>query len=238
MLHIPSLPNCTYIEGLIYPNIQTHSQHLLTQQWTAKTHKLHLTKLYLNHTKLPPATKHSTPLTTFLTTRYIRSGIGYNPSNQFCTAIPLNQLIVARHVPTFHDLYAPPTIKCNLHPTICSHRNSTSPVPVYTDGSLMQHPPQLTHQPINTVTQIHSAVVFYNKQTAHLPWPQRLAIGIRIKFPISTFSSKYTAEILGALIASALPGNIHTHIYTDALGLVNSFYKTLTNNQNTVSIPN
>ena len=240
MLHIPSLPNCTYIEGLIYPNIQTHSQHLLAQQWTAKTHKLHLTKLYINHTTLHPATKHTIPLTTFLTTRYIRSGIGYTTTNQVCTAIPLNQLIVPRHVPTFHDLYAPPTIKCNLHPTICmewrSHSTSTSPVPVYTDGSLTQQPPQLTHQPINTVTQIHSAIVFYNKQTAHLPWPQRCAIGIRIKFPISTSSSNYTAEVLGASIASALPGNINTHIYTDALGLVNSFYKTLANNQTTVSI--
>ena len=242
MLHIPSLPNCTYIEGLIYPNTQTHTHQLLTHHWTTKPHNLHLTKLYLNHTTQTLATKHSIPLTSFLTTRYIRSGIGYNPTHQFCTAIPLKQLILPRLIPTFNELYAPPNLKCNLHSTICtewrSHTHSTSPVPVYTDGSLTQHPPQLTHQPINNVTQIHSAIVFYNKQTAHLPWPQRRVLGIRIKFPISTSSSNYTAEILGASIASALPGKITTHIYTDALGLVNSFYKTLTNNQNTVSILN
>ena len=91
-------------------------------------------------------------------------------------------------------------------------------------------------QPINNNTQIHSAIIFYNKQTAHLPWPLRKAIGIRIRFPITTSSNNYTAETLGASIASALPGKINTHIYTDALGLVTSFYKTLTTNQNTVSV--
>ena len=97
----------------------------------------------------------------------------------------------------------------------------------------MQSPPQLTHQPTNTAAKIHSSIIFYNKNTANLPWPQRTVTGIRIQFPLTTSSSNYTAEILGASIASALPGKINTHIYTDALGLVNSFYKTLTNNQNT-----
>ena len=242
MISIPSIPNCTYIEGLIHNNNSHQSQHLLIRQWMSTKKHSNTTKLHLNHTPLTHATKHSFPLTSFISIRYIRSGIGYNPTSQFCTAIPLRQLIVPRRIPTFNELYAPPTIKCNLHPIIRtewnSHRYSTSPAPVYTDGSLMQHPPLLTHLPINNITQIHSAIVFYNKQTEHLPWSQRTTIGIRIKFPITTSSSNYTAEVLGASIAAALPGKTNTHIYTDALGLVNSFYKTLTNNLNTVSVLN
>ena len=233
----------TYIEGLLHPNHQPNSQHLSIRQWIPNPKKSHTIKLQLNHATFTHAAQHSIPVTPFLTTRNIRSGIGYNYLTQYCTAIPLQQLIVPRYLPTFTNFYAPPTIQCNLHPTICSewnsHRYSSSPVPVYTDGSLTQPPPQLTHQPINNNTQIHSAIVFYyNKHTAHLPWHLRTAIGIRIRFPITTSSSNYTAEILGASIASALPGKTNTHIFTDALGLVNSFYKTLTSNQNTVSILN
>ena len=242
MLQIPSLPNCTYIEGLLHFNHQPNSQHISTRQWTPNSKKSHTIKLQLHHTTFTHATQHSIPVTPLLTTRYLRSGIGYNSLTQYCTTIPLQQLIIPRFLPSFTNLYAPPTIQCNLHTTICSewnsHRYSTTPVPVYTDGSLTQPPPQLTHQTINNNTQIHSAIVFYNKHTAHLPWQLRTAIGIRIRFPITTSSSNYTAEILGASIASALPGKTPTHIFTDALGLVNSFYKTITSNQNTVSVLN
>ena len=73
ILHIPSLSQYTYIEGLLHSTEQHLSQHLLIQNWMSNTKNLNHIKLHLAHNPLNHATHHSIPLTPLLTTRYIRS---------------------------------------------------------------------------------------------------------------------------------------------------------------------
>ena len=97
---------------------------------------------------------------------------------------------------------------------------------MYTDGSLIpaEESPTLTpHSPPKTVT---SAVVFYEKTNHPTQWHNRKVIALQIRLPTNTNSTNYTAEVLAATVATALPGQRETHIYTDALGLISSLAKT------------
>ena len=164
-------------------------------------------------------------------TLHIHSSIGHNTNEAYCQSTAIQQTIHPCHLPKFTEVYNPPEIQCNFHQSIIDSWNtypleSTTPIAVYTDGSLKteEQPTTLTpHSPPKTVS---SAVVFYEKITHPTPWQNRKVVAIQLRLPPNTNSTNYTAEVLAATIATALPGTKETHIYTDALGLISSLTKT------------
>ena len=168
---------------------------------------------------------------TLSTTRYIHSSIGYNTNEAYCQSHAIQQKIHPCHLPKFTEVYAPPEINCNFHPTIIESWNtypleSTAPIAVYTDGSLIPEEQQTTLTSHTPPTKVTSAVVFYEKTTQSTSWCNRKVIAIQIRLPTNTNSTNYTAEVLAATVATSLPGLKETHIYTDALGLISSLTKT------------
>ena len=135
------------------------------------------------------------------------------------------------HLPKFTEVYAPPQIQCDFHQSIIDSWNtypleSTAPIAVYTDGSLKTEEPPTTLTPHSPPKTVSSAIVFYERTTQPTPWHNRNVVAIKLRLPQNTNSTNYTAEVLAATIATALPGSKETHIYTDALGLISSLTKT------------
>ena len=231
MMKLPNKLHPVYIEG-IHRNPQSELITLRTQTWSLSCPPTTQRKplLSLPHSDATLISSHIIHPSIILTTRYIHSSIGYNNHQAYCKGTALQQRFLPCYLPEFHEIYAPPTINCQFHPAIIDSWNtysndSTMEIPVYTDGSLTPESPQLDISSPIPPKRVASAVVFFEKTHNKTKWHERNVISIQIIFPKSTHSTNYTAEVLVAAVASALPGEKQTHIYTDALGLITSLSK-------------
>ena len=225
-------PNPVYIEG-IHPAQSDQQFAIRTQTWTPRNpnHTQNIIHLCNPHSQSTSIATTTTQPSTYCTTRYIHSSIGYNPTEAYCQSTAIQQKIHPCQLPKFTEVYAPPQIKCDFHQSIIDSWNtypleSTTPIAVYTDGSLKTEEQPTTLAPHSPPRTVSSAVVFYEKTTHPTPWQNRNVVAIQLRLPPNTNSTNYTAEVLAATIATALPGSKETHIYTDALGLISSLTKT------------
>ena len=233
LIKLPNSP-ITYSEGILPPTSLSPNTQLYTRTWSLQNRRKRTHASLLHQPiPIPDVTVTTAPPTALTTQRYIYSALGFAPQHATYLAVHLQQLILPRKCHPFSELYSPHHLSCAFNDTITSawlgspqelHHSRI----VYTDGSQKPSNQPLTLQPPHLLTSLSTALIFPTLSTANLPWPQRRVIAIKIDFPASSSANNYTAEMLGVAVASSLPGNLPTHIYTDAKGIVTNFNKTIT----------
>ena len=202
IIKLPHNPTPVYIEGLHPAKTEQHFA-IRTQTWNTRhpNHTHNIVQLYHSHSQSTSFTTTTLYPSTYCTTRYIHSSIGYNTTEAYCQSIAIQQSIHPCHLPKFTEVYAPPRIQCDFHQSIIDSWNtypleSTTPIAVYTDGSLKtdKQPTTLTpHSPPKTVS---SAVVLYERTIHPTPWQNRNVVAIQLRLPPNTNSTNYTAEVV------------------------------------------
>ena len=136
VIKLPHNPIPVYIED-IHPTKCDHQFAIRTQTWNTRQHNHTPNIIYLFHPHSQSTSFTTTILhtTTYCTTRYIHSSIGYNTTEAYCQSTTIQQSIHQYHLPKFTEVYTPPQIQCDFHQSIIDSWNtypleSTTPIAV------------------------------------------------------------------------------------------------------------